>query len=298
MRRFLWGLPLLLATSTAAAGSVGVSLEGGGVYGAFGQGSDQEASCSSGATCSSRQKPRGLVFGFEGDYEVVPRLRVSVGLGTVAWKTSVARRFVTSGETQSTEVTVQATDQTDFHAYLVTAGAHFDLLTRPVVIRASLRLGGLLGGEATLTRGGTAECLSSSGTGAPLVPTGANDCATVVTKGAPTDRPMKSVEETASVGFTFVVIPEVRVAVPIGSLLEVGLGLGAIVGFADVTPKSLRSAPVNGPDDYTIDPRTGGKVYTQPQTPDGKPIGFVTSREHWLGQFVIPRGVLFVRASF
>lgn len=298
MRSFLWSLPLLVATTTASAAPVGVTLEGGGVYGAFGQGSDQEASCSSGATCSSRQKPRGLVFGLEGDYEVAPRLRVSVGLGTVAWKTSVARRFVTSGEIAATGITVQATDQTDFHAYLLTVGAHVDLLTRPVVIRAGVRLGGLLGGEATLTRGGTAECLRAGATlDAPLVPTGENNCATVVTKGAPTDRPMKSVEETASVGFTFVMIPEVRVAVPIGSVLEVGLGLGALVGFADVTPKALRTTPVNGPDDYVLD-SSGAKVYGQPVTPEGKVIGFVTSREQWIGQFVIPRGVLFVRASF
>ncbi len=295
------GLVALLAATPAVAQEahrkLGVDLHVGGVYGLFGQGSDQDASCGGPATCSSRKKPSGLLYGVGVDYEVYPRVRLAVGFGSVGWKASVARRVNLIGENAS--VAVNATDETEFHAYLLTAGAHFDVITQPVVLRVGLGLGGLMGGELAMRRAGTTPCLrQDTRPDGPLVPTGQTDCSSATVKNAPTERPMGPADDTASLGFTFVIVPEVRLAVPLGSMFQVGLGLGALIGFADVTPtKALRQTPVNGPDDYTLD-ASGNKVYGQPVTPDGKTIGFVTSNEHWLGDFVIPRASLFVRAEF
>jgi len=302
---FAIGLVTLLAAAPAAAQEeaprpkVGVDLHVGGVYGVFGQGSDQDASCGGTATCSSRKKPSGLLYGLGVDYEVFPRLRLSLGFGSVGWKASVARRVTVSGEFDTTQVGVTATDETEFNAYLLTAGAHFDLVTRPAALRVGLGLGGLVGGELAMRRAGNAACLQQEKRpDGPLVPTGQTDCSSATVKNAPTERPMAPANETVSLGFTFVVVPEVRLAVPIGSMFQVGLGLGALIGFAEVTPsKTLRQTPVGGPDDYTLD-AAGNKVYGQPVTPEGKTIGFVTSKEHWFGNFVIPRGSVFVRAEF
>ena len=92
----------------------------------------------------------------------------------------------------------------------------------------------------------------------------------------------------ATPGFTFVLLPDIRVAVPIGSTFAVGLGLGVVAGFANVTPtKSIQQTPINS-----------SKDVAQPITPEGKTIGFVTSSDKWVGTFVFPRASLFVRAAF
>lgn len=285
---------------------ISIAVFGGGLFGLFGQGSDQDRSCSSGSnqygpvTCNDRSKPLGFHAGARAGYEVAPGLAVELDLGYAYFGAHVGRKLKLPGETGNTTVDVTAIDTSTVRGVTVGLGVSYTFFKRPFILAGAFSFGGIIGAKVYMRRDGNATCYENPKTsGDPLVPNGRTDCATVLVRDDPKERPMNAASDVVTKGFLPFVVPEIRLAYPISDSMQLGLGLGAMVGLpGSVVPNALRAAPTNGPNDFTIDPKTGAKIYGQPVTPDGKTIGFITSKESWLSTFVLPRATLFYRVAF
>ncbi|MBK7401299.1 MAG: PEGA domain-containing protein [Myxococcales bacterium] len=285
---------------------ISIALFGGGLFGLFGQGSDQDRSCSSGSnqygpvTCNDRSKPLGFQAGARAGYEVAPGLAIELDLGYAFFGSKVARNVKLPGEFNTTVVDVTASDTTTVRGVTVGLGVSYTFFKKPFILAGAFSFGGIVGAKVFMKRDGSAACVDQiKKPDGALVPNGRNDCATAVVRDDPKERPMGAASDVQTKSFIPFVVPELRVAFPINESMQIGLGLGAMVGLSSqvVPTKNLRQTPTNGPNDFTPD-AAGNKVYGQPVTPDGKTIGFITSSESWLGTFVLPRATLFYRVAF
>ncbi|MBL8717821.1 MAG: PEGA domain-containing protein [Myxococcales bacterium] len=269
---------------------ISIALFGGGLFGLFGQGSDQDRSCSSGSnqygpvTCNDRSKPLGFQAGARAGYEVAPGLAIELDLGYAFFGSKVARNVKLQGEAL---VDVTATDNTTVRGVTVGLGVSYTFFKKPFILSGALGFGGIVGAKVFMKRDGSAACLEAKADGT-LGPNGRTDCPTALVRDNPKERSMIPASEVQTKGFIPFVVPEVRVAFPIGDSMQIGVGIGAMIGLSgQVVPTKLRQTPTGGPSDPG-----------QPVNPDGKTIGFITSSESWLGTFVLPRATLFYRIAF
>ena len=272
---------------------ISIALFGGGLFGLFGQGSDQDRSCSSGSnqygpvTCNDRSKPLGFQAGARAGYEVAPGLAIELDLGYAFFGSKVARNVKLPGEKGGVDVT--GADTTTVRGVTVGLGVSYTFLRKPFILAGAIGFGGIVGAKVFMKRDGSAECLERNKVDGTLAPNGKTDCATALVRDDPKERPMAPASEVQTKGFIPFVVPEIRIAFSLSESMQLGLGLGAMIGLSSqVVPTKLQQTPTGGKNDPT----------GQPVTPAGDTIGFIRSNESWLGTFVLPRATLFYRVAF
>jgi hypothetical protein len=223
-------------------------------------GGDYEGSCDGAADCNDRSRPIGFIAGARGGYELVPRLSVELGVGFASVAMSVSRRMALRGE-PTVPVPADIRDEVKLSGPFATLGASFVFVRKPIVFSAAVSGGALLG-RVRERRTGTVE--SDANPQEPLLPWNADP----VTKLVP------------------IIGAELRVAVPLSEVFQVGLAFGGLVGFAgDVRPTAAQlQAPANA----------------QAKS-NGAFIGFVPQRgtsESAVGTFLMANGTVFGRMSF
>lgn len=181
-------------------------------------------------------------------------------------------------------------------------GVSYTFFKKPFILAGAFSFGGIVGAKVFMKarwqrrlRG--IEIKKPDGA---LSPTGRNDCATAVVRDDPKERPMGAASDVQTKSFIPFVVPELRVAFPINESMQIGLGLGAMVGLSSqvVPTKTCARRP---PTVRTTSPsmRPATRSTASPSRPTaGKTIGFITSSESWLGTFVLPRATLFYRVAF
>ena len=116
----------------------------------------------------------------------------------------------------------------------------------------------------------------------------------VQTDAQPSPRPLFSATSDAVLAVIPLMMPEARLAFPIGERFSIGGSLGAIIGFADIRPKVSQAAEPSNADKDASGP-------TNPQW-QGKYIGFLPRQgskpDSAMGTFVVGALSLFGRVVF
>jgi len=283
---------------------ISIGLFGAGVYGLFGIGSDYEASCSKGGTdCYDRTKPYGIMGGARGGYEVAPGLSIELDIGYAYVRSALSRKTRLTGE-QSTPVNVDITDEWSMRGFMVGVGAAYRFLRKPVALYGAVSGGVLVGASVRDRRSGSTACLTPAQAGVTTRPSGTNNCSSAETLAEPSPRsmlPTNSQPVSATIPW---VAPELRLGIPIGEAIQVGVSLGVFIGIADVRPKVVQTPQAT--ECSTADAMAGTcKADPQPAVKDPaspRAIGFVpqpnATPETAIGTFILPRAALFLRVAF
>ncbi len=262
---------------------------------------DYEASCSQpGTTCYARTKPWGFMGGARAGYEFLPGLEVELELGYTYLKMSNSRATPTYGE-NSLKLSADLTDTVQFSGPYLGVGIAYAFVRRPVIITGGLVAGAILA-KVREERDGSIVVDD-------LDPRSATGTARPTSSGLYMQRPLQpgpTYAEPVNKAVPFVV-PEIRIAVPLGDQLQIGLGLGALIAVpGDVRPMIQQAAQCTGGWEL------GGaqSCKTQPSYtagPAGQPtqnrlVGFVPLRssppETAVGTFITGRASVFVRFAF
>ncbi len=233
--------------------SVGIVL--GGLAGAS-MGGDYEKSCGGAATCGAHSRPLGFAGAVRAAYEVAPGFALELDLGYMLTKYSVARKMNLQGENQSV-AKVDITDDVSLAGPMFGLGASYTFLRQPFVLAGALA-GGVILGKVKESRSGT-----------------------VATEAPPSPRPMNPSNPTDSKSIPWVA-PEARLGFPIGESMQLGVGLGVLIGITESKPAVKQSAIANSAD-----------AGSQPREPGtGKTLGFIPNNptsESAVGLFVLPQ---------
>jgi hypothetical protein len=264
---------------------------------------DYEGSCVNPDTnCYKRQKPWGLLGGVRAGYEVLPGFSLEVEGGYSFFQMSVSRTKTLYGE-QANLLPVDVTDTVKLNGTYVSAGIAYDFLRRPFVVTGSAMVGVMF------------ERVRETREGSVIVddvdPKSVQPGGKYTSTGQFMQRPLTPSPynvEPIRKAIPFV-IPEIRIAYPIGDQVQIGIGLGAFIAApGDVRPRMSQSAACTGGWELGVD-KSGSLVCgrSQSYTATGagnnvKPLGFApqpsATPESAIGTFIAGRASVFVRFAF
>lgn len=272
---------------------ISIGLFGSGFYGPFGLGSDYERSCGvAGTDCYERTRPFGGMGAVFAGYEVAPGLSLEVQLGYAYVKSELSRKTTLIGE-QNAQANVNITDTWSVQGLMVGVGAAYAFVRRPIVISGAVSGGAIVGATVRVRRAGDFPCLANN----------QPDCSSVLVDPNPTNdtrevepRSMQPAGRRESATIPWFA-PEMRFALPIGEMFQVGLSVGALVGIGNVRPLIFQTPDAKSGE---LQPRAPAPVATPTDQP--KTIGFVPQQnarpEAAIGTFVLPRASVFVKVAF
>jgi len=238
-----------------------VTLFGGGLAGPS-LGGSYEASCGKGAECHHRGRPLGFLAGVRAGYEIAPRLAIELTAGFAWVRMSVARITTLQGDNEPVPVDIE--DTVTISGPFVTGGASYAFLKRPFGFAVALGAGAMLARTKEVRTG------------------------TVSTDVDPKSRELRMDPIATISKITPFLLPELRLSYAVGTRIDVGASLGAMIVVSDVRPV-VRGQAVPVLAESPSPPRYNKQV-----------IGFLPrgAAESATGTFVLPQLALFVRASF
>jgi hypothetical protein len=238
----------------------GIAASFGALLGAS-MGGDYESTCATTAKCEGRSRPFGILAGLRGSYEFAPRFSAEIALGFGSISLTNTRSMDLRAE--SALVPVQITDKFAIAGPFLTLGASYLLVREPVSLSAGIGVGVLLG-RARDDRTGTVA--TDDDPKHAFYPYGSDPILAVIP----------------------LIVPEVRLALPLGERFRHGISLAGILGFADVRPRIEQAATPNAKGE-------------NPQH-DGKFIGIVPQQgstpESAVGPFFLGAASLFCATVF
>jgi hypothetical protein len=237
----------------------------GGVLAGTSLGSGYEASCASpGTDCYDRARPFGVLAGVRGAFEISPGLGIELEVGYAYVRFRNARTTTLTGDA-SQSIPVDISDTVTIKGALAAVFATYAFLRRPLNLTAALGAGVVV------------ASMSESRTGA------------VATDASPALQPL---EPSGTITVSKVIpafMPEVRVGLPIGERVQVGLALAVVVGLTDFRP-NVQQAPKDTSLHYN-----GPIGFLPHDTASGNESA---NAERAAGTFVLPHIGAFTRLAF
>ncbi len=264
---------------------------------------DYEGSCGNGKTdCYSRTRPWGFMGGARGGYEFLPGFAVELELGYAYMKMKNSRTTSLFGE-QANELSVDLTDSVQVSGPYLGVGIAYAFVRRPIIVTGGLIAGAILA-KVRETRDGTVVVDD-------IDPKSVQPGGKYVSTGQFMQRPLTPSPynvEPISKAIPFVV-PEIRIAIPLGDQVQIGVGLGAFIAApGDVRPHVSQSAACTGGWELGLDKQGNlvcGRSQSYTATGAGnnvKPLGFApqpsATPESAIGTFIVGRASVFVRFAF
>jgi hypothetical protein len=284
---------------------ISVALVGDGVLGRSFNG-DYEGSCTNAngkTNCYARTRPWGFMAGARGGYEFLPGFAVELELGYAYYKSSVSRQTVLYGEQQN-PVNVDIQDNIQVSGPYVGVGVAYAFIRRPFILSGGLTAGAILS-KTRERREGTA-IVDDIDPGPASKPFNKPTSSGMFMQRPLSPSPQYAEPVSKAVPFF---VPEIRLAIPIGEQLQIGLGLGAvIVAPGDVRPKVSQAAtPTADWEQFrdkqgAINPIRAMSYTPGPAGSVSRPTGFTPQKgdvpDSAIGTFILGRASVFVKFAF